>query len=393
MKILQIITSLDPDGGGPAENVRQSSRALSDLGHQIELASLDAPDAPWLQALDYPVYALGPGKTSYAYAPKFVPWLQANVGHYDCAIVRGLWQYSGFGTWQVLRDRDIPYFVFPHGMLDPWFKRRYPLKHLKKWLYWPWGEYRVLRDARAVLFTCEQERQLARESFGLYHCNEVVVNYGTRTPPNEPERQKQAFFDRFPQLRDRRLLLFLSRIHPKKGCDLLIEAFATVASSDNRLHLVMAGPDKVDWQAQLEERARQLGIAARITWTGMLSDDAKWGAIRAAEAFVLPSHQENFGIAVVEAMACQVPVLISTQVNIWREIVADRAGLAAEDTLEGTLQLLQQWLALDESERRQMQTLAQQSFFKRFEISQAARDLVAAIEGTPDQCEAIADVR
>ena len=79
-------------------------------------------------------------------------------------------------------------------MLDPWFKKQYPLKHLKKWMYWPWAEYRVLRDAQAVLFTCEEERVLARESFWLYRCNEVVVSYGTAKPKGDPEVELQEFF-------------------------------------------------------------------------------------------------------------------------------------------------------------------------------------------------------
>ena len=103
---------------------------------------------------------------------------------FDAVIVHGLWQYSSFGVWRALAGTDTPYFVFPHGMLDPWFKRTYPAKHFKKLLYWPWAEYRVLRDAAAVLFTSEEERRLARESFALYRAREVVVNYGTAAPRN-----------------------------------------------------------------------------------------------------------------------------------------------------------------------------------------------------------------
>src|ERR1700733_6136412 len=174
-------------------------------------------------------------------------------------------------------------------MLDPWFKRRYPLKHLKKLLYWPWAEYRVLRDARAVLFTCEEERVLARQSFGLYRANELVVNYGVPEPTGEPGLQRETFLQRFPHLRDKRILLFMSRIHPKKGCDILIEAFATVANRDASLHLVMAGPDQVGMQRSLVTRSERLGIGDRVTWTGMIRGDVKFGSLRTAEAMVLPS--------------------------------------------------------------------------------------------------------
>src|SRR5260370_33621059 len=117
-------------------------------------------------------------------------------------------------------------------MVDPWFARTYPLKYLKKWIYWPWGEYRVLRDARAVLFTCEEERVLAGQSFWLYRCNGVGVNLGTARPTGDPEAQARTFHDRFPPLRAKRLALFMRRIHPYKGCDLAIQAFAKVLAKD-----------------------------------------------------------------------------------------------------------------------------------------------------------------
>jgi glycosyltransferase involved in cell wall biosynthesis len=189
-------------------------------------------------------------------------------------------------------------------MLDPWFKRTYPFKHLKKWAYWPWANYRVLRDAKAVLFTTEQERQLARQSFWLYQADEVVVGYGTSAPPGAAEKQRELFLSSFPHLRGQLILLFLSRIHPKKGVDLLIEAFAASAPRDWGLQLVIAGPDQVGWQSKLQHRAVELGIADLITWPGMLTGDLKWGAFRAAHLFCLPSHQENFGIVVAEALAC-----------------------------------------------------------------------------------------
>lgn len=116
-------------------------------------------------------------------------------------------------------------------MLDPYFKHRYPAKHLKKWLVWPWSEYRVLRDAEAVLFTSETERQRARESFWLYRARERAVGYGI-SPPNLHPGQIEAFREAFSDLRGKRFLLFLGRIHPKKGCDLLIEGFARTTRCD-----------------------------------------------------------------------------------------------------------------------------------------------------------------
>lgn len=385
MRILQVISSANPEGGGPIVAIEQLSQVLLNRGHIVEVVCLDDPDALWLNAFPLKIHALGPGISGYGYSKYFVRWLRQNVGNYDVVIVNGIWQYSSFGVWLALRSLrkqnlyTPAYFVFTHGMLDPWFKRTYPLKHLKKWLYWFWAEFQVLRDAKAVLFTCDEERILARESFWLYKCNEIVVNLGIAAPTVEPQVQRQVFLEKFPELREKRLLLFLSRIHVKKGCDLLIEAFAKVATTDDSLHLVMAGPDQTNWQAQLQLLAKKLGIERKITWTGMLSGDLKWGAFYASEVMLLPSHQENFGVAVAEAIACGVPVLISNKVNIWREIAADGAGLVASDDLNGTVQSLQKWLAMTPNEQIAMQEKAKQCFTKRFEIHNAAQSLIEVL--------------
>ncbi len=379
MRILNVITSTDPNGGGVIENVVQMGRFLSHQ-HRYEIACLDAPKAPWLADLELPTHALGPAKSGYAYAPRLLPWLRAHRRNYDAVLIHGLWQWGGLAVWKALHNTSTPYFVFPHGMLDPWFKQTYPLKHLKKSLYWPWGEYRVLRDARAVCFTCEEERVLARQSFRRYRAREAVVSFGTAAPPNDAEKQRELFLSKFPELRGKKLLLFLSRIHIKKGADLLIEAFAQIAGRDASLHLVMAGPDQQGLQAQLQKQAQQLGIGERLTWTGMLKDELKWGAFRAASAFVLPSHQENFGIVVAEALACGVPVLISDKVNIWREIAADNVGWVAPDTLPGTLANLDSWLNASDAQLETMRAAAVRCFDERFEIGGAARSLLGVIE-------------
>jgi len=372
MNLLHVISSVNPAGGGPVEAIRQLGATQGSAGHHVEIASLDPPNAPFLRHTSLPVHALGPAHFGYNFSARFVPWLRANRRKYDAVIVNGIWQFHSFGTWRALRNSSTPYVLFTHGMLDPWFKKEYPLKHLKKWMYWPWADYRVLRDAQAVLFTCEEERVLARSSFWLYRCNEAVVSCGTARPIGDPKRELQTFFDRYPELRGKKLVLFMGRIHPKKGCDLLIEAFAKVFSRHTDWHLVMAGPDQVGWQCNLQQRADEFRVTSRITWTGMVSGKLKWGALRAAEMFVLPSHQENFGIAVAEALAVGLPTLISNKVNIWREIKSDSAGIVADDTLKGTCELLQGYLDMPEEKRIRMRQCAYDCFEERFEIAKAA---------------------
>lgn len=176
------------------------------------------------------------------------------------------------------------------------------------------------------------------------------------------------------------MVLFLGRIHPNKGCDLLIEAFARVAHYDPLLRLVMAGPDECGCQAELQRFAARLGAGDGVVFTGPLYGDLKWGALRSAEALALASHTENFGITVVEALACGVPVLISNEVNIWREIAADGAGLVAHADLDGATALLDRWLKLPVPVRRQMSENALRLFASRFELDRFAKAFVACLE-------------
>ncbi len=375
MRILHIISSMNPASGGPAEAIRHLGSAQLRMGDEAEVASLDPPNALFLREYPLRIYPLGPSKTGYAFSSKLMPWLEVNRSRYDAFVVHGLWQFHSFAAWSVLRSSKTPYVLFTHGMLDPWFKRRYPLKHLKKWMYWPWAEYRVLRDARAVAFTCEEERVLARSSFWLYRCHEAVIGLGTAKPKNNPQLDLGEFFASYPVLRQKRILLFMGRIHPKKGCDLLIDAFARVLGSDPDWYLVFAGPDQVGWQAELEQLTKERGVASRVVWTGLVSGRLKWGALQAAEVFALPSHQENFGIAVAEALAVGVPALISHKVNIWREIENDQAGIVAADDLEGTCEVLRSYCQRSEADRFAMRCRARECFARRFEITRTAEAL------------------
>jgi glycosyltransferase involved in cell wall biosynthesis len=207
-----------------------------------------------------------------------------------------------------------------------------------------------------------------------------VVGYGTADPPQATETQRVAFRSLAPELGARPYLLFLSRIHQKKGCDLLVEAFGEIAQRSPDLQLVIAGPDQEGLVAVLKERARSLGIADRIHWPGMLKGDAKWGAYHGAEAFVLPSHQENFGIVVAEAMACHLPVLITNKVNIWREVESAGAGLVRNDDAKGVSELLTGWLSLSEAERAKMRGAARDGFERHFNVATIAPALLEILK-------------
>lgn len=372
MRILHVIGSLSPADGGPPEAVRQLARAYSQIGVEVEVACQDSPTAPFLSSLAFPVHALGQRWLGrFGLSPRLWRWLRRNASRFDGIVMNGIWVFPDVAVRAAALRSGKPYAVFPHGALDPWFNKKYPLKHLKKILYWPF-QYAVLRDARAVLFTTATERDLAVTSFRPNRWNSLPIPYGIGEPEGDPATQMEAFYAAAPSLRNRRFLLFLGRLHEKKGCDLLLEAFARLAAEFPQADLVMAGPDQVGLQAKLQQVAVQKGVAGRVHWPGMLAGDIKWGALRAADAFVLPSHQENFGISVVESLAAGRPVLISNQVNIWPEINSMGVGLVDDDTAEGTERLLRQWLTLPETERLAMAARAHPCFAAHYSMAGAA---------------------
>lgn len=383
LRILHAIGSVNPASGGPIEGVKQISKINETYGHTPEVLSLDDPASPWLDKLGFKVHAMGPAYTNYGYCPRLVEWLRANRHNYDVVIINGIWGYNALGVWYALRKTDTPYYVYTHGMLDPWFKYRYPLKHLKKWLFWPWAVFPVLRDARGVMFTCEEERRLARESFWLYDCNEIVVSYGTPGVPDTRHDYAAGFLAKRPELQAHRRFVFLGRVHPKKGPDIIIKTLERLQAKGywkrDHMRLIMAGPADGAYAAELQALAAELDVADSIVWTGMLLGDEKWGALQCAEAFLLPSHQENFGIAVAESLSVGVPVLISKSVNIWADIAADGAGTAGEDTVESFERQMIDWLALTPAQVAKMRRAARRTFRRRYTSRHAAVSLLSNI--------------
>jgi glycosyltransferase involved in cell wall biosynthesis len=357
------------------------AQAHQRAGNEVEIATLDGiKDGPngdgYRGLVQCDVHPCGPGWSNYGYSPRLEHWLKSNYQRFDGVIVNGVWQYHGVAARRALVGKKR-YVVFAHGMLDPYFKDRFPLKHLKKLAYWTLEEHRNLNGAQAVCFTSEEERRVAAEGFPFCRFRRVVVPYGTLGPSGDPEVLKSVFLKAFPQLQGKEYLLFLGRIHPKKGCDLLLDAFSQVALPG--VQLVMAGPDESGWSSELKAQADRLGISDRIVWTGMLRGEAKWGAFYGAQAFVLPSHQENFGIAVADALACGVIPLISDKVNIAPDVASDGAGLMQTDSVEGTVRLLQEFQEMSLEERALMGRRALECYQNRYALKNAAQEVYKAL--------------
>jgi len=371
--ILHLIRTMDPERGGPVSFLKELCTAHAAMGIRVVILTLDRHAPAWSPGPRIAVIECGPSRGTYGYNTALKDRLAATVGTFDAMVVHGLWQFHGLSAMRASKRSGVPYFVFPHGMLDPWFKREYPVKHLKKQVYWALAERRVLNEAKSVLFTSRNEMRLAESTFvpkTQYHAR--ILPLGVQKSSAEGAQLREAFFQRFPLMRGRRYLLFLGRLDPKKGCDLLIEAISRIRPP---LDVVFAGPGADEgYKSKLARSA----VGLPIQLTGMLHGEVKSGALAAAEALILPSHQENFGLVVAEALSFGTPVLLSNKVNIAEEVASFGAGFVEPDTLAGTERLIDRWLR---EGNPAMRDKALRCFEYHFDIEHSARELVSIISG------------
>ncbi|MDA0343896.1 MAG: glycosyltransferase [Verrucomicrobia bacterium] len=339
LEVLHLIHSLDPKTGGVYSAVELLSNAMMRAGIQSRMS-----DDPKVEVSN----------------PR--EWI----------IAHGLWQWPG----RVARSFENRYLVYPHGMLDPWFKKTYPFKHLKKQIYWWVIQGKILRDAHAVCFTTQEEQSISPKTFFPYQVNEVLTGLGVEAPPHELDISKKEFWEKFPALKGRKTLLYLGRFHPKKGVDELIRSWKKRKHPKDEV-LVLAGPvDKKDsWIQSLLSLA---GEDPSVVWTGMLQGSEKWGALRSADAMILPSHQENYGMVVAEACSVGLPIYLTNQVNLWREVVDVGAGVAENDDRAGIQSLVDQWMGAED--RAQRSIAAKQCFEQRLHIDRTVENLCKIFE-------------
>lgn len=381
MKVLHVVGSMDPNSGGVSQAVRTMIKGLCTQAIASEVLCLQRYKPKGQD--NFAVHFAGPTLSAWHFSPGFETWLKINMSGFDIVVVHGLWQYHTYAVVRVLNrlsENATKVFIMPHGMLDPWFQKAKgrKIKAVRNWLLWQLAERFMIKNADGVLFTSETEKILAQKTFKGYEPkSESVVGLGVEHPPQYCPQMKIEFEQQCPREKTDGYLLFLGRIDPKKGLSILVEAYVALQKEGRSLpELVICGPGiQSDYGQALQKSA---GKSSGIYFNDMVSGEAKWGAFYGCEAFILPSHQENFGIAVAEALACGKPVLISDQVNIYQQIVKNQAGLVESDSVAGVKELLKRWTNLSYTQKAKMNSSASQTFLRQFSIIKTTQELSAA---------------
>jgi glycosyltransferase involved in cell wall biosynthesis len=311
-RVLHVLASLDQRYGGPLRAVLDLCAAGESLGVHSEivgLGELNVPDNPFPAGRIHSLPAAGP----WRYSSQLRPWLRANLGRFHGVVLHGLWLYPNWAAALECQAARKPYACFPHGMLEPWaVYGQGLLKAAKKLVYWAFRERRVCQSACHILYTTGRERDLAAGLVTLRPASSILAPFGFS--PDIPPRVNPVRSELL-QPAGTRLALFLGRIHPKKNPALLVRAWAA-ARMPSEWRLVIAGSGDPACVEETQALARTLGIAGSVVFPGFVSGDDRAYLLQRADWFLLPSSQENFGIAVLEAIEQGCAVAISDSVYL-----------------------------------------------------------------------------
>lgn len=311
LSILHVMDSFDPRYGGPVRSIPDlSERALKHgvVSEFVAFGSETRHISPgkWVFQITRPA--------AYRRAPELKAWLQSNLPRFSGVVVHSMWLHWAWVTCRECVRAGVPYACFPHGMLEPWPVRGQGIvKRAKKTLYWHLREKQNFANARCVLFATNREKRLAQQTFRLPAVPLETIGYGVDCS-FDPDDSLASI----PELAGRSFALFLGRLHPKKNPDLLLRAWAMSRPAEWKL--VLAGPAEPGYRAALMRLANQLGIEAHTIFLDFVDGPTKSWLFNQARWFLLPSSQENFGVAVLEALQHGCPVVLSDQVGIAEQM-------------------------------------------------------------------------
>ncbi|NEP62610.1 MAG: glycosyltransferase [Symploca sp. SIO2G7] len=385
LKVLQIVPSISLVYGGPSQMVRGLSAALASQGVEVTVLTTDSNGDAGQPPLDVPIeqpveqdgyqvryFRCSPFRR-YKFSWALLRWLGQHGQEFDLAHIHALFSPVSTAAATVARNQKLPYILRPLGTLDPADLRK------KRWLKQIYGlllERPNLAKAAGIHFTSVQEAKVS-ERFGT-QTPDLVIPLGVKLPVLPPKGKARTELN-IPDAQP--LVLFMSRIEPKKGLNLLLPALEQLLVEGINFHFVLAGtnPQDPDYERQIAQQIEASPLSSCTKVTGFVTGELKAGLLQDADLFVLPSYYENFGIAVAEAMAAGTPVVISDQVHIWQDISHAEAGWVSPCEVPALTQLLKEAL-LEPRERQRRGKNAHKSATANYSWEAIAQQMIQAYE-------------
>jgi glycosyltransferase involved in cell wall biosynthesis len=373
MRILQIVPSIALIYGGPSQMVRGFAQALATAGAEVTIlttnangdagqAPLDVPLGVSIQTENYTVYyfACAPWRR-YKFSAGLLKWLYHHGHDYDLAHIHALFSPLSTAAATVARWQGLPYVLRPLGTLDPADLQK--KKQLKQ-IYGHCLEAPNIAGAAALHFTSPIEAEVSHR-FGAT-TTDWVIPLGVQPPSPVSAPEGEEILAQLGIPPDRPILLYLSRFDPKKGLDLLLPALERLTTQGLDFHLVLAGGNPQDpaYVQAMGGRIKAGALGDRATLPGFVTGSTKAALLQAADLFVLPSYYENFGIAVAEAMAAGVPVVVSKGVYIWPDIAASDSGWVCDLNVESVARQIAE--ALNHPDQRRQRGQQAQAYVQEY---------------------------
>ena len=364
IKILSIIDSLELEKGGPSHSLIDIAIANQKNGIQHDILFL-GKRIKNKQKDKINIISLDNRILKYGFSLKLIFWLLKNRKNYDLFIVHGLWQFITLASRFLLKGK---YLVFTHGMLDPYFGTE-KFKTLKKKIYWFLFEKKNLLKAKFVLSNSKKEFHQFKNTF--VNTNGIkfkIVNYGLFPKSLDFKINKEKFLKKFPFVKNKETILYMNRIDPKKGCDLLIKSFAKIKNKKNYL-LLIAGDTNSDYGKEMIKLKNELKQENHIYFLNFLKDQIKWGAYEYSNFSILPSHGENFGVSIIESLYAKTPVICSNKVGISNYIKKYKAGMVIKNNEQSIISTLEKSFHLNEEKNKKLKENSFKCFNDNFNYS------------------------
>ncbi len=378
MNILILVPALGSVYGGPSKSVVELAQAVGRQGLSIDVVTtnangsskLDVQLNTWIDEKYYRIkYFSYWGWGDYKLSWSLAKWLFEHISDYDLVNTNAIFSLTNFPAYWACRQRQVPHIITPRGMLEPW---ALSYRAWKKRIYYNFLEKPALQNAKLIHMLASTE---AEQIKGLNLKTPITIApNGIHRENFEKLPNPELLYQRFPDTRNKTLVLFLGRIDPKKGLDLLATAFGKVHAQFPQTHLIIAGPDNTGFLATAKNYFANVDCSEAVTFTGMLTGSLKYAALAAAKIYVAPSYSEGFSMSVLEGMASGLPCVITTGCNFPEAANANAAHVVDIDA-DAITDALKQCLQSPQ-EAREMGTRARQLIFEHYTWNSIAKKLI-----------------